>query len=93
MNDNTMYNQNSRGWLFFVKACFGLAISAMSLAIFYLPTEIWVKGYMGMGTLLVVASSFMLAKSMRDEFEAQKVINRLSEAKAERMLKEMDLAA
>lgn len=93
MNDNSMLNQNSRGWLFFVKACFGLAIAAMSLAIFFLPTEIWVKGYMGMGTLLVVASSFMLAKSMRDEFEAQKVINRLSEAKAERMLKEMDMAA
>lgn len=93
MAQNTLMNQNTRGWMFFVKACFVAAIAAMGVAIFYLPTIIWVKGYLGMGTLLIVASSFMLAKSIRDDFEATKVTNRLSEAKAEKLIKELDVAA
>lgn len=93
MNDTTMMNQNSQGWMFFVRACFGLSIAAMAVAIVFLPASIWVKGYLGMGTLLVIASSFTLSKSLRDDFEAGKVINRISEAKAERMIKELDVAA
>ena len=93
MTDMSIMNQNSQGWMFFVKACFGLAIAAMSTAIVFLPASIWVKGYLAMGTLLVVASSFMLSKSIRDEFESNKIINRISEAKAERMIKEYDVAA
>lgn len=92
MNE-TLLNQNSRGWLFFVKACFATSLVAMAVAIVFMPTDVWVKGYLGMGTLLVIASSFMLAKSIRDDFEAQKIIHRLSEARAERMLKEMELGS
>ena len=92
-DSNTILNQNSQGWLFFVKTCFGLSVAAMGAAIVFLPASIWVKGYLAMGTLLVVSSSFMLSKSVRDEFEASKIINRLSEAKAERMIKELDVAA
>lgn len=93
MNDVTLLNQNSEGWMAFVKICFGLSIAAMGAAIVFLPVTVWVKGYMGMGTLLTVASSFMLSKSIRDDFEAKKIVNRISEAKAERMIKELDAAA
>ena len=93
MNEASLMNQNSEGWMFFVKACFVASIAAMSTAIVFLPANIWVKGYLGMGTLLVVASSFMLSKSVRDDFEAKKVTNRLSEAKAEKIIKELDVAA
>lgn len=93
MNDTSMMNQNSQGWMFFVRACFGLSIAAMVVGIVFAPATIWVKGYFGMGVLLVVASTFTLAKALRDEFEASKVINRISEAKAERMIKELDVVA
>ena len=92
MNDTSMLNQNSQGWNFFVRASFGLSVAAMVVALVFLPTDIWVKGYLAMGTLLVVASSFTLAKAVRDDFEASKVINRISEAKAEKMIKEMETA-
>ena len=93
MNDVTMLNQNSKGWTFFVKTCFAISVAAMAAAICFLPAAIWVKGYLGMGSLLLVASSFMLSKSIRDDFEAQKIVNRLSEARAEQMLREFDTAA
>jgi hypothetical protein len=38
----------------------------------------------------VVGSTFTLAKTVRDEFEAKKLINRIQEAKTERMLKDYD---
>ncbi|MGI9333969.1 MAG: YiaA/YiaB family inner membrane protein, partial [Gammaproteobacteria bacterium] len=93
MNDASLMNQNTQGWMFFVKACFVASVAAMSTAIVFLPAVVWVKGYLGMGTLLIVASSFMLSKSIRDDFEAAKVTNRLSEAKAEKLIKELDVAA
>ena len=93
MNDVTLLNQNSQSWMFFVKTCFAVSVVAMATAIVFLPTMVWVKGYLAMGSLLLVASSFMLSKSIRDDFEARKVINRLSEAKAEHMLREFDRAA
>ncbi len=93
MNDANLLNQNTAGWMFFVKACFAASVVAMGTAIVFLPTPIWVKGYMAMGTLLTIASSFMLSKSVRDDFEAHKVVNRLSQARAEQILKEYDTAA
>ena len=36
-----------------------------------------------MGTLYLVASTFTFAKTVRDEFEGQKLINKLAEARAE----------
>lgn len=93
MSDTNVLNQNTTGWLFFVKICFVISVLAMATAIVFLPGEIWVKGYMAMGTLLTIASSFMLSKSIRDDFEAKKFVNRLSQARAEQMLKEYDVAA
>ncbi len=93
MSDVNFTTTNSQGWMFFVKACFGLSVLAMSIAIVFLPTQIWVKGYMAMGGLLLMASSFMLSKSIRDDFEAQKAINKISEARTEQMLREFEKAA
>lgn len=81
---------NSAGWLFFVKASFALALAAVALGVYFLPAEPWVRGYLGIAILFAVGSTFTLAKTIRDEHEAQRLINRLSEAKTERMLKDFD---
>lgn len=89
-SEATTLNQNSEGWLFFVKVSFALSVIAMGIGIFFLPTPIWVKGYMAMGTLFTIGSTFTLSKTIRDEFEARKIIHRLSEAKTEKMLKDFE---
>ena len=88
-----LMQQNSTGWLFFVKACFALSLGAMTIAIIFLPTDLWVKGYLAMGTLMVVTSSIMLSKTMRDEHEAGKLANRIDEARTQKLLQEIDHAA
>jgi len=87
MND---LNLNSASWMFFVKACFAISLIAMGCGIVIIPVEIWVKGYLAMGTLLVIASSIMLSKTLRDEHEGKKIINRISEARTQRILKEAE---
>ena len=86
-------NMNSNGWNFFVRACFAISLGAMGIAIIFLPVTIWIKGYLAMGTLMVITTSIMLSKAVRDEFESKKLINRINDARTERMLQEMDKAA
>lgn len=81
---------NSAGWLFFVKASFALALVAVTLGVYFLPAEPWVRGYLGIAVLFAVGTSFTLAKTIRDEHEAQRLINRISEAKTEQILKGSD---
>lgn len=80
--------KDSAAWLFFVKAAFAVSVFAMGVGIFFAPCELWVKGYMAMGTLFVVGSSITLSKTMRDEHESRKMINKISEVKTEKILKQ-----
>jgi hypothetical protein len=61
--------------------------------VLFLPVEIWVKGYMLMGMMFTVGSTFTLAKTVRDNHEAEKLRNRVSQAKAEQLLSRFEEAA
>lgn len=86
---------NSPGWLFFTKTSFGLAVAVNLVGIFMLPTDLWVKGYLAMGSLFLLGTTFTLSKTIRDEFEAKKLVNKIQEARTDRFLKEYepDIAA
>ncbi len=79
---------DSPGWLFFVKASFVCALVGMLAGVIMMPVDLWMRGYILMGTLFLVGSSFTLAKTLRDQFESSKLINRLSNARAEKLLEE-----
>ena len=79
---------DSPGWLFFVKVSFACALAGMVFGVAVMPVEIWMRGYMILGTLFLVGSTFTLSKTMRDEFEASKLINKLATARTEKLLKE-----
>ncbi|SFM36632.1 YiaA/YiaB family inner membrane protein [Marinobacter zhejiangensis] len=82
------FNSNSAGWLFFVKASFALALLATGTGIVFAPIDILVKGYMGICALFLVSTAITLSKTMRDEHESRRIHNRLSEARANQLLKE-----
>jgi len=90
MNDLNNTQLNSPSWIFFVKINFAIAMGAMLLAIILSPIEIVIQGFLAMGTLYLVAATFTFSKTVRDEFEAQKLINKLAEARAEKLLKEYE---
>ena len=81
-------SDNSKGWLFFVKASFAVALAATTAGILFIPTDFLVKGYMGPCALFLVSTSITLSKTMRDEHENQRLINKISEAKTKQLIKE-----
>lgn len=90
MDDIRVTQLNSPAWLFFVRTSFVISVAATALGIVYMPVDFWIKGYLGMGLLFVVGSTLTLAKTVRDEFEGKKLLNKISEARTERMLKEYE---
>lgn len=84
-------NENTPAWMAFVWISFGISVILMSFGIYHLPAELWVKGYMTMGMFFCIGSSFTLAKTVRDNHESRKLINRVTEVKTERMLQDYEL--
>lgn len=85
--------EDSAAWRFFVIVSFMASLGATSLGVLILPVDFWVKGYIGMGIYFTICSTFMLAKTLRDAHEADKLINRISEARTEKMLKDFELTS
>lgn len=91
MESNESLRLDSPGWLFFVKASFASALGGMVFGIVMMQdVQVWIRGYLVLGTLFLVGSTFTLSKTMRDEFEASKLINKLANARTEKLLKEYD---
>lgn len=87
MNEN-LNLPNSASWLLFVKLTFGVALVAMVAFIFFMDGNLLTKGYLALNSLFLVSATIMLSKTLRDEHEAQRLLNRISEAKTNKILKE-----
>jgi hypothetical protein len=68
-------------WLSFI-----LSIGATSTGLLFMPGNLWMKGYMGMGLMFSVGSTASLSKTIRDMEESKRLINRVDEAKLEKLL-------
>lgn len=79
---------NSAGWLLFVKLSFVVSIVAMVAAILFMPGDLMMKGYFGLNSLFMVSSTIMISKTMRDEHENKKIINKIAEAKTNKIINE-----
>lgn len=90
MNKPTM-REDSPAWFFFVWVSFIVSVMLMCIGIYFVPVDAWIRGYLGMGLFFVVGSTFTLSKAVRDQHETEKLINRISEAKTERMLHEFEI--
>jgi hypothetical protein len=91
MNQNVQ--THSAAWVTFTYISFVVSLFMVAIGIFFLPLEPWVKGYLAMGTVLLIQSCVTLTKTMRDVHEGDKMVNRLEDAKAERLLMEVSRAA
>lgn len=93
MNDDTGHDPHSGAWNFQVWASFAVALAMTLAGIVLGPSEIWVKGYLLMGTMFTVGSTFTLAKTVRDNLETRKYRNRVRKARTEQLLHEFEEAA
>src|SRR5262249_9051085 len=90
MNHPTI-ERDSSAWIFQVWASFIVSSSVTLAGIYFAPVDMWIKGFFAMWLLFTVGSTFSLAKTLRDKHEADKVINRVANAKTEKMLYDYEL--
>jgi hypothetical protein len=91
MNPNTQ--THSAAWVTFTYISFAVSLFMVAVGIFFLPLGPWVKGYLAMGVVLLVQSCVTVTKTMRDMHEGDRLVNRLEDAKAERILMDFSKAA
>ena len=83
MNQNT---QHSAAWVTFTYISFAASAFMVGIGIWLLPLELSIKGYMTMGFLMLVQSCITMTKTLRDVHESGKLVNRIEDARAERLL-------
>jgi hypothetical protein len=83
--------RDTAAWIFQVWASFALSIGTTAIGIVYLPVDAWTRAFLGMGLLFSVGSALSLAKTLRDNHEARRLLNRLTEAKAEKIIREFEI--
>jgi hypothetical protein len=85
-NYSTVPTTQSAGWIAFTYIAFAASLLAVASGIIFLPIEIWMRGYLGIGVLMVVQSCITLAKTQRDAAENARLVNRVETARTEKIL-------
>ncbi|MFI5709763.1 YiaA/YiaB family inner membrane protein [Kribbella sp. NPDC051620] len=84
--------QPSQTSAFYLQAIlsFALSMTAMTIAIVYLPAAGWIRAFLGLGLLYLVTSTVTLCKVVRDRQELSEVTNRVDQARLDKLLSEHD---
>ena len=91
MNQNAQ--PHSSAFVTFSYASFGASAFLVALGVFFMPINLWMKGYLTMGIVMLVQTCVTLTKTLRDRHESSKLVNRIEDARAERLLMEVSKAA
>jgi hypothetical protein len=77
---------------FFIQSAlsFGVSVVGVGIGIAYLPINAWMRAFVGIGVLYAVTSAFTLAKVIRDQQESSSVLQRVDQARLDRILSEHD---
>jgi hypothetical protein len=77
---------------FFVQATisFGISLAAVAYGIAKLPVGAWERGFLALGLIFIVTSSFTLAKCVRDRQEIEEVTSRVDKARLDKLISEHD---
>jgi len=73
-------------WVNFSYVSFAASVLLVGGGIFALPLDWWIRAYFAMGEAMLVQSAFTLSKTIRDLHETNRMINRIEEARTEKLL-------
>ena len=90
---NQTVQHHSSAWVTFTYVSFGASAFMVAAGVFFLPVDLWIKGYLTMGIVMLIQSCVTLTKTMRDVHESGRLVNRIEDAKAERLLMEVSKAS
>ncbi|MEU0046287.1 YiaA/YiaB family inner membrane protein [Streptomyces werraensis] len=90
MSETPVKQQSTAAFYGQAVASFALALGATGVGIYNLETDAWVRGFLSIAVLYLVTSAFTLAKVIRDRQEAGQIVNRVDQARLEKMLADYD---
>ena len=90
---NPQNQTHSGAWVAFNYANVAIALAMTVGGVFFLPLDVWIKGYMLMGIAMLVSSSISVTKTIRDVQESARLLNKIEDAKTEQLLMRMDRSA
>ena len=90
---NQTIQPHSGSWVSFTYASFAASAFLVAVGVFFLPIDLWMKGYLTMGIVMLIQTCVTLTKTVRDNHESSRLVNRIEDAKAERLLMEVSKAA
>ncbi len=75
-------------WVFFTYASFAGSLSMLVLGISLLPLDLWMRAFLFMGVLMLVQACVTMTKTQRDLHEDARLVNRIEDARTEKLLME-----
>jgi len=90
MSTQAQASPHSGAWISFTYASFFASVAMVGAGILFAPVEIWIKAYFAMGAALLIQSCITMTKTLRDVQESSKMVNRIEDARAERLLMEIE---
>ena len=67
---------------------FGISFVGMGIGLVYMQADLAMKGFLAMSYLFSLTSCFTLSKVVRDRHESERFINKVENAKTEKLLNE-----
>ena len=71
-------------------ASFAVAAAMMAGGIYFLEASFSAKGFYAMAAIMLVHTSITITKTLRDAEEASRFINRIEDAKTEKLLMDIN---
>lgn len=90
INDNL---NNTPFFTAFTFLAFGISAVMMAGGIYFLEASFSAKGFYAMSAIMLVHTTVSLSKTLRDQAEAGRMINKIEEAKTEKLLMDIHRAA
>lgn len=90
MNETPVKQRNSTAYYGQAVASFGIAICAVTLGIYHLQTDGWVRAFLGIAVVYLTTSAFTLAKVIRDRQELTQIVSRVDQARMEKIMADYD---
>lgn len=91
MSDNTI--KHSASWIRFSMLSFVVSACMMAGGIYFLEASFAAKGFYAMAALMLVHTSISVTKNLRDNEESEKFINKVEDAKTEKLLMDINSPA
>ena len=82
--------KHSAGWINFNIISFVIAGGMMAGGIFFMDAGFAAKGFYAMSALMLVHTSISITKTLRDVEEGKKFLNKIEDAKTEKLLMDVN---